>query len=84
MTKRIRLLMNTYLFRDFICEVLEFFVQRLSTLHLRLFQLDFILVTIAVFSFPIACLVKLNVGCFAIDLNILIAKLSAMKVGMVC
>ena len=51
--------------------MLELLVQSLPSLSFLLFQFDFILVTIAVLAFPIACLVELDVGCLAIKLYVL-------------
>lgn len=75
-SKGISVIDEAYLFSNLIGKMLELFIQGLSSLHLRLLELDFILVTVAVLSFAITSLVELNVRCFAIYLNVLITDMS--------
>lgn len=61
---------NTHCFGNLFCKVLELFVQRLSSLPLLLFKLDFVFVSIAVLALPIASFVELDIGGLAVDLHV--------------
>lgn len=61
----------TYSFGNLLREVFKLFVEGLATLQLGLLQLNFILIAVSVFALPITRFVKLDVGGFTVNLNIL-------------
>jgi len=55
----------------FLSKGIELFVERMSTLPLALLELNLILISISILPLSVPGLIKLDVGCFAIELDIL-------------
>ena len=60
-------------------EGVKFFVQCMSSLPFALFQLNFILVAISVLPLSVAGLVKLDIRCFAVKLDILGKNMNRLR-----
>jgi hypothetical protein len=64
---------------DLFCKELELLIQHLPSLPFLLFHLDLIFVPITMLPFSIPCLVELDIGSFAEELDILDGSISQIE-----